>query len=671
MDKELRILILEDVPTDAELEEHELRKAGLVFISKVVDTREAFLKELDEFSPDIILSDYELPSFDGLAALRIAQEKCPDVPFILVTGKVGEEFAIETLKKGVTDYVMKGNLKRLVPAINRALEEAEMTAKRKQAEKALHESEELYHSLFRNMLNGFAYCRMLFEEGNPHDFIYLAVNDAFESQTGLKDVVGRKVTEVIPNIRETDWQLFEIYGRVAITGQPEHFEIFIVTLQEWFSVSVYSPAHEYFVSVFDVITERKKAEEQKDRILNMSSDLICVAGTDGYFKYVNPEWERTLGYSTAEFLSKPFLDFIHPDDHRKNDEEVVKLAAGKKTIDFENRYIHKDGSIRIISWKATPLPEKGLMYCTGRDITERKLSQEQVKRLNESIGLAMEASNSGTWDWDILNNTFEWSPQFLKIFGMPPETIAGFEAWKNSLHPEDREVAAKKIQDSINDKTELTNDYRIILPNQEIRWIRAIGKTFYDENKPIRMTGLCIDITADKQLEMKLRESEEKYRLVVENAHDAILILQDGKIKFHNHQSIALSGYSEKEIKDVPFSSFIHADDKDMVIEMHRKRLLGESIPSTYSFRFIKKTGETIWIQVSGILITWEGRPAALVFLSDITDRKEMEKALKEKMDSLEYWNNMFIDREQKMMDLKKEINTLLVQLGQPTKYMW
>jgi DNA-binding NtrC family response regulator len=142
MDKELRILILEDVPADAELEERELRKAGLVFTSKVVDTREAFLKALDEFFPELILSDYDLPSFDGLAALRLAKEKCPDVPFILVTGKLGEQFAIENLEEGARDYVLKGNLTRLVPSVKRGLEEAKQIAGRKQAEELLRVSEE-------------------------------------------------------------------------------------------------------------------------------------------------------------------------------------------------------------------------------------------------------------------------------------------------------------------------------------------------------------------------------------------------------------------------------------------------------------------------------------------------------------------------------------------------
>ena len=107
MDKELRILILEDDPADAGLEEHELRKAGIAFISKRVETKETFQKEIKDFDPDVILSDYNLLSFDGTTALTIAKEKCPYVPFVLVTGVMGEEFAIEILKKGATDYVLQ------------------------------------------------------------------------------------------------------------------------------------------------------------------------------------------------------------------------------------------------------------------------------------------------------------------------------------------------------------------------------------------------------------------------------------------------------------------------------------------------------------------------------------------------------------------------------------
>ncbi len=137
------------------------------------------------------------------------------------------------------------------------------------------------------------------------------------------------------------------------------------------------------------ISERKKIAEERDRILNMSSDLICVAGMDGYFKYVNPAWEKTLGYRREDLLSRPFLEFIHPEDHLKNDLEVQKLASGGPTADFENRYIHKDGSVQTFLWAATPLPEQGLMYCIGRNITERKRFEEERDRLITELQKAL------------------------------------------------------------------------------------------------------------------------------------------------------------------------------------------------------------------------------------------------------------------------------------------
>lgn len=135
------------------------------------------------------------------------------------------------------------------------------------------ESELRYRSLFEHMINGFAYCRMIFENDIPVDFTYLKVNEAFEKLTGLKNVTGKRVSEVVPGIRESDRELFEIYGRVALTGIPERFETYVVALQMWFSVAVYSHARGYFISVFDVITERKKSEAELLR-LNRLYDVL-------------------------------------------------------------------------------------------------------------------------------------------------------------------------------------------------------------------------------------------------------------------------------------------------------------------------------------------------------------------------------------------------------------
>jgi len=145
--KPIHILMLEDDAADAELTKFTLRKGGLQFSSNRVETREEYLDELERHPPGLILSDYSLPGFDGHAALSIAQGKCPDTPFIFVTGTMGEEVAIETLKSGATDYVLKTRLSRLMPAVNRALREAQQRSAHRRAEEQLRESHEQLRAL--------------------------------------------------------------------------------------------------------------------------------------------------------------------------------------------------------------------------------------------------------------------------------------------------------------------------------------------------------------------------------------------------------------------------------------------------------------------------------------------------------------------------------------------
>jgi signal transduction histidine kinase len=144
---ETHILLLEDNPQDAELIRHALRRAGIVFSWQRVDSRAGFIRQLEKSPPDLILSDFSLPSFDGYSALTIAREKCPDVPFLFVTGTLGEEVAIETLKQGATDYVLKHRLARLAPSIQRALREAKERVERKRAEEQLRQSHEQLRAL--------------------------------------------------------------------------------------------------------------------------------------------------------------------------------------------------------------------------------------------------------------------------------------------------------------------------------------------------------------------------------------------------------------------------------------------------------------------------------------------------------------------------------------------
>jgi PAS domain S-box-containing protein len=276
------------------------------------------------------------------------------------------------------------------------IEVVEDITRRKQTEAALHESENLYRSLFENMLNGFAYCQMLLEPNQPQDFIYLKVNSSFEALTGLQDVVGKRVSEVIPGIQEADPALLEIYGRVASTGKPERFETYVKALKMWFSISVYSPGKEHFVVVFDVITARKQVEEElrlKERMLDGASDSIFLHDIDGNFIYLNEAAYKSRGYEKGELLGKNIFALPTPEHAATREQRLAELLENGEII-FESAHFRKDGSIIPVEIQARifDLDDRPLILSAARDITERKQAETQVRQGLDKLRQALQGT---------------------------------------------------------------------------------------------------------------------------------------------------------------------------------------------------------------------------------------------------------------------------------------
>jgi PAS domain S-box-containing protein len=186
----IKILIIEDLPADEELIKREIRKAGTDFTSICVETRDAFLESLASFRPDIILSDYALPQFDGMKALKLTRERDPHMPFIIVTGSMNEETAVECMKAGATDYVIKGHAGGIGPAIQAALEMRRLQVESEKAENLLRENEERYRTLFETMAQGVIY--------HDADGVVTSANPAAERIMGatLDRMRGRPVMEL-------------------------------------------------------------------------------------------------------------------------------------------------------------------------------------------------------------------------------------------------------------------------------------------------------------------------------------------------------------------------------------------------------------------------------------------------------------------------------------------
>ena len=173
-------------------------------------------------------------------------------------------------------------------------------------------------------------------------------------------------------------------GLHAAFGFPILLRGEVLGVMEFFSGQVRTPDEELLSTLASVgnqiglFVDRKRAQEELDRFFMLSLDMLCIVGFDGYFRRVNPAWKRGLGYTEADMLSKPFLDFVHPDDREPSIAEMKRLAAGHEVIYFENRYFHKDGTWRWLMWTATPYREQQVVYAAGRDITERKAAEHTL-----------------------------------------------------------------------------------------------------------------------------------------------------------------------------------------------------------------------------------------------------------------------------------------------------
>ncbi len=192
MSQHLKVLIVEDQPADAELLQYDMRRAGLEFTAQRVETQDTFEAALREFGPDLILSDFSMPSFDGLSALGLARAAAPGTPFIFVSGTIGEERAIEALRNGATDYVLKDRPKRIISAIDRPLDEAKTRAAAVDTREALEQSEKRFRSFMEQLP-----ARVSIVDGEGR---YVFVNESWARAAGrpAHDVLGRDHAEIAP-----------------------------------------------------------------------------------------------------------------------------------------------------------------------------------------------------------------------------------------------------------------------------------------------------------------------------------------------------------------------------------------------------------------------------------------------------------------------------------------
>lgn len=417
----LRVLVVEDSPDDADLLVHELRRGGYDVRPQRVDTEEAMNWALERQEWDIIFCDYSMPHFNAMAALALFKATGLNIPVIVISGTVGEDTAVETMRAGASDYVLKDNLTRLVPAVKRELLRADARQKER--------------------------------------------------------------------------------------------------------------AH----------------EEQRELLFNISHDFLCIAGFDGYFKILNPQWSKVLGWTEAELMTKPFIEYVHPEDKAKTKDAMRSLEAGVQIAGFENRYMCKDGSHRWFSWNAISLVDGKVCFATARDVTENRFAHEA------------------------------------------------------------------------------------------------------------------------------LLQSERRFREILEETHlFSVMLDTEGRVTFCNYALLDKTGFMREEVIGKSwFDVFLPADVRKGVRDMFYEKIKTGDIPSYFENDIQTRNKERRLVAWNNIILRNAERNiiGTASLGEDITERKQYENAISEKIAEIEKLNKFMIGRELRIIELKKEVDELLKTNGKPLKY--
>ena len=415
MEKKLRILQLEDVAADAELVLRELKKANIEFSAERVETKRAFVEGLENFNPDLILADYALPSFDGVTALSIAQKQCPDVPYIFVSGAIGEELAIETLMKGATDYVLKDRLSRLVPSIRQAFREFEERAARRRAEQALQKahneleirvkertaelqaSEERTRTIVDTAADGII---TIDEKGNVE-----SVNNSAEKIFGYsaKEMLGQNIKILMPepyhgdhdgyltNFLNTGKKKIIGIGR-EVNGRRKDGSTFPMDI----AVSeMRIGEQQMFTGIVRDITERKRAEEavqesakRLSHILESAMDAIITIDENQHILLFNEAAVKILRCSDRGVINKtidPFLsenfrnllnNYLQESAQDKKCKPYIWLPEGLTAIRCDSEEFPIEGTISQVE-----LSGQKLFTIILRDINDRLQAEAELDKL--------------------------------------------------------------------------------------------------------------------------------------------------------------------------------------------------------------------------------------------------------------------------------------------------
>ena len=631
----LRVLVVEDSEDDALLIIRELKKGGYNPVYERVETEKAMSKALREKPWNVILCDYTLPKFSVAKTIAVLKETNIDIPLIIVSGTIGEETAMECMRLGAQDYIMKGNLSRLCPAIARELEEAKGRNKQRQAESALQESEEKYRNLIERANDGI---------GIAQDEVLKYVNPQLAQMIGLpvEKLIGKPFIDFffpdeVPIIferykqRMTGKKVIPMYETALRHKNGSRLDVEVNA-----GVITYEGKPADLVLVRD-ITERKQAEEtilrseKRFKTLYQESPIPTFTWQkkgDGFFLV---DFNRAAILLTegkaGTHMGKSALEM-----YRKRPEIITDmLRCFKEQSIISRKLVSQDFAPgRILSAYYSYIPPD-LIIVHAEDITERKRLQETLDKEREELKVIIDASPIIVFYKDEEGRFIRVNKIFAEALNRREEDFVGktvFDFYSpqiaQAMTDDDQEVSQSRRP-----KLNIIEQYESA---SGIRWVQTDKIPIFDKDGvPVGLIGFAQDITDRKQAEEELRESEENFRRSLDNSPLGICIVTaGGETIYANRAILDIYGCdSAEELKKVPLKQRYTPESYADFQIRNEKRRQGEFGSSEYEISIVRKNGEVRHVQVFRKEVIWNGVKQFQVIYLDITEQKQTAEELR------------------------------------------
>ncbi|MDF7807929.1 PAS domain S-box protein [Pontiellaceae bacterium B12219] len=661
----LRLLVLEDQPNDAELEIAELEQAGFDCDWKRVETREGFLAELESPDFDLIISDFALPSFDGLTALSLVRESNVDIPFILVSGTLGEEIAIDSLKAGATDYVMKTRLSRLGPVVKRALHEHSEHRERERAEERLRESEKKYRLLADNTLDTIWTADLSFNLTYSNKAVYDLLGYTAQELIGVNSAAFTP-PEMMAPLRRAAEELVKEYESGRIFQQRleiQHIRKDSTTIEVELRANLLLDDEANIIGFQGRtvnITARKQAEaalienEEKMRTtLESIGDAVIATDASGCIELMNPVAENLTGWVSADACGKALKD-VFPIFNEQTKEPVhspvdLVLKSGKN-VELANHTVllSKDGREIPIADSGAPIKDasgniSGVVL-VFRDQTKERAAQNTLAENAARRRRAQQIAQVGDWELDLTHKTVSASVEAKRIYGLAENQWSISTIQNIPLRPY-RSMLNRALEALVTDGKPYDVEFAIKRPSDgAVLEIHSIAE--YNPEKNV-VFGVIQDITERKHMARQLKLTQ----FVVDHLPNAAYWAdEDGRLIYVNKASTQALGYSREEllhmqIWDVDPNEESESWERTLEQNKRLESITKESIHQ-------RKDGSSFPVEITSRYLEFGDIKLICAFAHDISWRKQAEREIKFEQDLFHSFMEMvpaavfFKDRE-------------------------